>query len=100
MQERMTAAAINQGSVYQARNDNEDEIHFARGRRSPHRCARAGQCRARHNQEEVTPRRNDSRLGKLCSRVARHTATLSGFGAIFSPREALEPAFFSNPDET
>jgi len=29
MQERMTAAAINQGGVYQMRNGNEDEIHFA-----------------------------------------------------------------------
>ena len=30
MQERLPAAAINQGSVYQMRNGNEDEIHFAR----------------------------------------------------------------------
>jgi hypothetical protein len=42
------------------------------------------------------PRRNDSRLGKLCSRVARHTATLSGFGAIFSPRGA-GACLFSKP---
>jgi len=37
--------------------------------------------------------RNDSRSGKLCNCVARHTVTLSGFGAIFRPREALEPVF-------
>jgi len=30
MQERMTTAAINRWSVYQMRNGNEDEIHFAR----------------------------------------------------------------------
>ena len=30
----MTAAAINQWSVYQMRNDNEDEIHFAVTRRT------------------------------------------------------------------
>jgi hypothetical protein len=30
MQERLPAAAFNQGSVYQMRNGNEDEIHFAR----------------------------------------------------------------------
>jgi hypothetical protein len=65
MQELMPAAAINQWSVYQARNDNEDEIHFARGRRLPHRCARAGQCRARHNQEEVTPAKERFSIGKI-----------------------------------
>jgi len=30
MQERLPAATFNQGSVYQMRNGNEDEIHFAR----------------------------------------------------------------------
>lgn len=34
-------------------------------------------------------------MGKLCNCLARHTATLSGFGALFSPQEALEPAFLA-----
>jgi hypothetical protein len=62
---RMPAAAIDQWSVDQTRNNNEDEIHFARGRRSPHRCARAGQCRARRNQEEVTPAKERFSIGKI-----------------------------------
>ena len=65
MQERMTTAAINRWSVYQMRNGNEDEIHFARRRCSPHRCARAGQCRARRNQEEVTLAKERFSIGKI-----------------------------------
>jgi len=44
------------------------------------------------------PGGNDSRSGKLCNCVARHTVTLSGFGAIFPPRGA-GACLFSNPDE-
>jgi hypothetical protein len=65
MQERLPAAAINQGSVYQTRNGDEDKIHFARGRLSPHRCARAGQCRSRRNQEEVAPAKERFSIGKI-----------------------------------
>jgi hypothetical protein len=53
------------GACTRLRNGDEEKIHFARGRRSPHRCARAGQCRARRNQEEVTPAKERFSIGKI-----------------------------------
>ena len=76
MQERMTAAAINQASVYQARHAMK--MRPFRSGREPARAACAGQCCARH------AGRSDAREGTILDWEnyaivsLRHTATLSG----------------------